>query len=127
MEAITSDFLKDFLKRKDIELQPTHEKLCLPIINRLAKKMTLGIKFNAINVADGVIVDGHHRYLASLVSGADLEKRPYVRPAACVVTNWQSVSFDESDWDTEAKIQKLNIEDAEYNGIDIQEIMKLIN
>lgn len=126
MDAITSDFLKDFLKGKDIELQPTHQKLCLPIINRLAKKMSLGIKFNAIHVADGLIIDGHHRYLASLVAGIELDRRPYVLPAANDATNWESVSFDEADWDTAAKIQKLNQEDALYNDVDIQVIMKLI-
>lgn len=68
MKQITKEVVIDFIKKNEIELKATHAKLCLPIINRLYKKMATGIKFSNIKVADGLIIDGHHRYLASLLA-----------------------------------------------------------
>ena len=67
MNQITKEIILDYLQNNQIELQSTQTKLCLPIINRLCKKMDTGIKFPSVKVVDDLIIDGHHRYLASIL------------------------------------------------------------
>lgn len=68
MEYINSEALLEVLKRTDKPLISTHDKLCLPIINRIYKKMINGIKFDDIKICGKLIIDGHHRYVSSLLT-----------------------------------------------------------
>ena len=88
--------------------------------------MSIGIKFPSIKVDGDLIIDGHHRYVASLLAGKALETVPSIKTTATVVSEWNAVTIDVNDWDTEAKIRMLNEEDANFNGIDIDEITKLL-
>lgn len=126
MEKITSELILKFITEYDIELQCTHQKLCVPIIDRIYRKMLAGIKFAEIKVADGLICDGHHRYLASLLAQYSIEKISYQSTSAMIVTSWESVFFDDEDWDTPAKIRMLNKHDADYNNIPIEELVDLL-
>lgn len=72
----TKQQLLNLIKSNKIELISTHNKLSFPVIERIYKKMTLGIKFQGIKIEGKVIVDGHHRYLASLMAEIELEKYP---------------------------------------------------
>jgi hypothetical protein len=56
-----------------LELISTHEHLSLPVIERIHKKMTLKLLFGSIQVAENVIINGHHRYLASMLANYTLE------------------------------------------------------
>lgn len=89
--------------------------------------MCAGIKFSEIKVEKGVICDGHHRYIASLLAGTSIEKITTNTTSATIVTSWESVTFEEQDWDTHAKIKMLNEQDALYNNITIEEVVKLLN
>ncbi len=40
--------------------------------------------------------------------------------------NWKSVSFDEDDWDTPAKIDMLNEQDARFNNIPVEKVVELL-
>jgi hypothetical protein len=66
VERITKEIIVEFISTNEIDLIPTHTKLCLPVINRIYKKMSAGIKFSGIKVEDTLICDGHHRYIASM-------------------------------------------------------------
>ncbi len=101
-------------------------KLCLPVINRIFKKMSIGIKFFGIKVENNLICDGHHRYIASILSNYPLERIPGKVTAATIMVPWESVTFENEDWDTEAKINMLNEQDAEYNNIHLAELLKLL-
>lgn len=122
MKQISKEDVIKLLQNNKVELRSTHDKLCLPIINRLYKKMSIGIKFSAIKVEDDLILDGHHRYLASLLANYQLERVPSNKTAATVVTDWSSVDFVDEDWDTEAKIKMLNEQDAKYNNVSLEKI-----
>ncbi len=126
MKQITKEVVIDFIKKNEIELKSTHAKLCLPIINRLYKKMATGIKFSNIKVADGLIIDGHHRYLASLLADFKLETVISSSTSATEITDWISIDYVDEDWDTQAKIKMLNEEDAKYNAVSIDEIVELL-
>ena len=126
MKDISIEIVSKFLKEEKIDLKSTHGKLCFPIINRIYKKMSLDIKFPSIKVVDDLIIDGHHRYLASLLAGCAMDRVPSIKTSATVVFEWNSVVLDADDWDTDAKIRMLNEEDAKYNGIKIDKITELL-
>lgn len=109
-----------------MELLPTHAKLCIPIINRIFRKMSAGIKFPEIKIENDVICDGHHRYIASLLASFPLDKLPGKTTSATVVTDWKLVEFEEEDWDTKAKIRMLNEHDAEFNNIPLEKVVELL-
>lgn len=126
MKEITQELILNFIAENDIEYSCTHTKLCVPIVDRIYRKMLAGIKFTEIKVDDGLICDGHHRYLASLLANYTLGIVPSVRTLATNVINWKSVAFDDEDWDTPAKIKILNEQDAEYNNISIEKLVELL-
>lgn len=126
MKQITKEIVVELLQRGELELKPTQNKVCIPIINRIYKKMCIGIVFSSISVADGLIIDGHHRYIASLLADFKLERIKSDTTSATSVTDWNSVEFVEEDWDTEAKIKMLNEIDAQYNQLPLDEMVELL-
>jgi uncharacterized protein (DUF1015 family) len=125
MQEISKEFVLKNLKESKNNLKSTHARLCFPIINRIYKKMSIGIKFPSIKVDKDLIIDGHHRYVASLLSGTKLDTIHYNKTSATVVIDWDVVILDTNDWDTEAKIKMLNEKDAEFNDIQIDKINEL--
>ena len=126
MKRITKEVIVEFISKNEIELSSTHTKLCLPVINRIFKKMSAGIKFSGIKVENNLICDGHHRYIASLLANFPLERIPGSVTSATTVVHWESVTFEDEDWGTPAKINMLNQQDADYNNIPIEKIVELL-
>jgi hypothetical protein len=126
MEKLTIELMANFIARNEMKLKSSHSRLCLPIINRICKKMQIGITFPSIKVDGDLIIDGHHRYLASLLANKTLETIPSFKTLATKETLWKDIIFDSDDWDTEAKIKMLNEEDAKYNNIEIEKIIEIL-
>jgi len=124
-ELITAEYLQQFIAKRNIELKPTQSKLCIPIIERMRQKMLKGIKFDDIKICDNLVIDGHHRYVSSLLADIQLTSVPTQKTSATQEFDWTNIEFDKNDWDTESKIQYLNEQDAKYNNIDI-EVLKQI-
>jgi hypothetical protein len=82
--------------------------------------MSHGIKFDDIKICDNLIIDGHHRYLSSLIMGVEIGSVSSHKTSATEAVNWLDVEFVENDWDTESKILHLNEVDARYNDLDIE-------
>ena len=99
---MTREIIVDFISNNKIELASTHTRLCLPIINRIFKKMSAGIKFSEIKVENNLICDGHHRYIGSLLANFSLERIQGNVTSATTQIDWTSVIFEDEDWDTEA-------------------------
>ncbi len=127
MGKLTADFVLEFIKKNNIPLKPTQSNLCLPILNRIYMKMLMGIKFTGIKVANDLIIDGHHRYLASLLAGVPLDRFPSYKTSATTAQSWCEIQFDEEDWDTKAKIDKLNREDAAENKVNLEDFLSFFN
>ena len=119
MERISKEIISEFIKKSKIDLVATQSKLCIPVINRIFLKMSVGIKFSAIKVSNNIICDGHHRYFASLLANFPLERIPGLVPSSTTEFTWDNVIFEEDDWDTSAKIAMLNDQDADYNNMSI--------
>ena len=126
MRKVTKEVIQDLIHKNEIELSSTHTKLCVPIINRIYRKMLVGIKFSGIKVENNLICDGHHRYLASLLANFTIERVPTSGTSATRLVEWKLVVFEDKDWDTQAKINMLNEQDANYNNIPIEKIVELL-
>lgn len=126
MGRVTKDIIIEFIHNNEIELSSTHTKLCLPVINRIFKKMNFDIAFPCIKVENNLICDGHHRYLAALLANYPLERIQGNITSATTMVPWEAVLFEEEDWDTPAKIKMLNEQDADYNNIAIELIVELL-
>lgn len=120
MKKITVEFIKEFIASNKIPFLATQPKLCIPIIDRLCKKMSHGIKFDDIKTCDNLVIDGHHRYLSSLIMDFNIGQVFSHKTSATKSVEWNVVEFDENDWDTPSKILHLNEQDAIYNGLDIE-------
>jgi hypothetical protein len=126
MKQITRQLIQQLLSENDIFFQSTHANLCIPIIDRIYRKMCLGILFSPIKVDGNLICDGHHRYIASLLAKNRIETVPATRTAATEVVPWHTVAFMDEDWDTPAKIILLNEQDAKFNDISVTQIIELL-
>lgn len=124
-EIKKNDILKALEESKDA-LISTHKRLCLPLIIRMYKKMENGIKFDAIKVSESTIVDGHHRYVASVLANHPLPKIKSATTSATIEYDWKDVDFVEEDWDTPEIIQKMNEADAEFNNMTLEQINEII-
>jgi len=87
--------------------------------------MTYGIKFDDIKTCDNLIIDGHHRYLSSLIVNFDIGRVLSQKTSGTKLVEWRMVELDENDWDTPSRISYLNEQDANYSGVDV-EIVKQI-
>ena len=88
--------------------------------------MRNGIKFDDIKVFDDLIIDGHHRYIASLFTDYTLGKVLSNKTSATTEYSWDTVSFVEEEWDTPDKIQYLNELDAKFNNVTVEEVIEMI-
>ena len=110
-----------------IHLSPSQKSVSFPIVERICRKMRLGVKTRSIQVAEGsIIVDGHHRYLASLLEGVELDMVDCPLSSAKDFTYWGLVELVDEDWDTPYTIDKLNRQDAKFSGMTIERLMELI-
>ncbi len=125
MKEINKEQILNAIKDSDYVLIATHRKLCLPIINRIYKKMINGIKFDDIKVCEASIIDGHHWYVSSLLANIKLGKAKSSKTSATIEYDWTQVEFVEEEWDTEDKITRLNELDAEFNNMSLEKIIEL--
>ena len=126
MKPATREFILNIISQKDKLYVSSQSRLCIPIINRIYRKMLVGIRFTEIKVDNGLICDGHHRYIASLLANYDLGIVSGTRTSATKVVDWINVDFVMEDWDTSAKITHLNELDAAYSGITLRELVELL-
>lgn len=126
MEKITAELILKNLREGEIHLHSTHNKLSIPIIDRIHKKMKNGIRFEPIKVNGNLIIDGHHRYVSSILAKFNnLETVSYPRTSATKKYKWSEVDFIDEEWDTEDKIKRLNEIDAAYNNLPLEKIIEI--
>jgi hypothetical protein len=126
MKLLPQIEINKLIEEQKLSLKPTQNRLCIPIVFRIYKKMRVGIKFTGIKVDGDLIIDGHHRFLASILAGFDLEKFPSYKTSVTNFIKWEDIEFVDEDWDTMAKIEYLNMIDAENNGITLEELTELL-
>jgi hypothetical protein len=127
VQKITAEYIKAFIGLNNVPCSATQSRICIPIILRMCRKMAYGIKFDEIKVCDNMIIDGHHRYLSSLIMKFELAQVITNSTSATKAIDWTKVEFDDDDWDTPAKIAYLNKLDASYNGLEIDFLEQIIS
>src|SRR5690554_2318562 len=125
MDKINKDTILRTLKNSDQILLSSQKRLCLPIIKRIYKKMMNGLKFDDIKVCRTLIIDGHHRYVSSVLANIRLDAVKSSKTSATIKYDWIDIEFVNEEWDTEDKIQRLNQLDAEFNNITISKLIEL--
>lgn len=114
------------MKSGNIQLAATQPSLCFPIVERIHKKMILGLRFASIQVEGGGILNGHHRYIASLLAEYPLEQTTGIRSGVKENIDWSAVMLVEEDWDSPFGIRMHNERDARYNDITVEDLLKKI-
>lgn len=127
MTTINKTTIIEALKQSKQELRATQNKLCLPIIRRIYNKMANDIKFEDIKVCDGLIIDGHHRFISSVLTKKIINHISSSKTSATIEYDWNDIEFVEVEWDTEAKINYLNRQDADFNHVTIEKIIEISN
>ncbi len=127
MNHINRETILSAINKTQTALKATQSELCLPIIRRIHNKMIYDIKFEEIKVCDGLIIDGHHRYISSLLAKKSINHVPSAKTSATTEFEWENIDFVEVEWDTEAKINHLNRQDADFNDIAIEKIIEITN
>jgi filamentous hemagglutinin len=64
----------------DSPLRTQQERVSISKIQEYVEIMRSGEDMGSIKVDGDVIVDGHHRYIASRIIGIDIEQTPWTRP-----------------------------------------------
>jgi hypothetical protein len=120
--------LEHLLSNGNFELKPSQDKLSIPLIYRIYKKMNGGlINFDALKVAEDVIIDGHHRYIASKLSETDIQIFPTTKNHIQLTFEWSDVILKSSEYDSDTEIKYHNFNDARRNGMTIDQIEKILN
>jgi hypothetical protein len=126
MPPLSHELVVEFLQNNKIELYATQTKICFPILNCIYMKLCYGIIFPPIKVDKDKIIDGHHRYLASLLANKQIQILPYPKTSATHMVDWQNMLLVQEDWDSEEMIKKLNETDAKFNNLSFSEIIEMI-
>jgi len=125
MEQITNEIILNLIREGRANLHSSHAKLSIPIINRIYRKMINDIKFDDIKICDHLIIDGHHRYISSLLANIKLGSVRSYRTLATLEYEWTDVEFVDEEWDTKSKIKFLNKLDADFNNIPFNKIIEI--
>ena len=125
MDLITIDEICKFLKFGNFEFLPTQSKICFPIIQQIYYKMKLGVEFENINIDEKLLIDGHHRYLCSLLLNRNLATNVWSSPSNIHIYQWGQIQIDAIDWESVEIIQRHNLKDAAKSGLDIELFVKI--
>ena len=96
--VVTEEKIREAMK--DAPLRTDQSGISLPAVQRYVLKLEKGLVAPSIQVADGVIVDGNHRYVAGRVFGKEPAQTPWVRPSHKTGPglSWDQVFVDAEDW-----------------------------
>jgi hypothetical protein len=72
-----------------------------------------------------MIIDGHHRYISSVLANIELERVTSSKTIATIEYNWGDVEFVSEEWDTKEKINRLNEQDALFNNLTLEKIIEI--
>tara|TARA_B110000967_G_C18880067_1_gene560530 strand:+ start:1222 stop:1599 length:378 start_codon:yes stop_codon:yes gene_type:complete len=119
MDEINIKTVVDLVKSGSLKFTATQSAINLPILQRIYKKMKLGIRFDNIRVNNSRIIDGHHRYICSILSESEIGIDEWRIGFTAVDHEWSTITVVENDYEDKDQIRAHNERDAEINGVDI--------
>lgn len=108
------------------DLKPSQDKISLPTAYRIYKKMKASLKFDAIKIADDIVIDGHHRYVASVLANANIERFLSTKNHSQTVYDWKDVILKTIDYDDQSEVRYHNFNDALRNGLTLKQVEELL-
>lgn len=124
--ALTKEQVIELLQSEKMDLEPTQNQLCFPILKRIYSKMSAGLLLPSIQVCENLIINGHHRYIAAILAGYQLGRVTSIKSGAKQPMEWKLLTIADEDWDMSSDIKMFNEEDAKYNDLDLEDIIGII-
>ena len=87
--------------------------------------MKLGISFKNIQCENDLLVDGHHRYICSILANKEIGIRPYKAPHCVIIYEWKNLKIEEKDYDSDKERKKHNLRDSLRHNADLQTFNRL--
>lgn len=123
-----SQQIQTLIASNELAYKPTQKELSIPLLQRLYNKFKAGlIGDDPILVAEDLIIDGHHRYIAACMNGLHLNEIPSHKNFSQEYLEWNQVQLSDKDYDTPAEIRHHIHNDAETFGltdIEVEQIIK---
>jgi hypothetical protein len=108
MIEITHLDVTSYIENTLFEYKPGQGAVSFPIIQRIHKRLQNGKRFSSIKVIDGIITDGHHRYICSCMLGIDFEITKGGKNPTSEGFEWTSLKVVENDYDSVKDIERYN-------------------
>ena len=110
MKDITHEQVQSILIRTSFDLMPGQGYVSFPIIQRIHRRLQNGHRFDPIKVTtDGIISDGHHRYICLSILGIEIETSKAGKNHNQPTYHWNKICLETKDYDSLAKIKKFEL------------------
>jgi hypothetical protein len=106
MSEITHNDVQFFLEKTSLDLFPGQNAISFPIIQRIHRRLLMGKRFDPIKVtSDGIICDGHHRYICLSILGIEIETIAGGKSlSAYEEFKWGNIKLESNDYDSPEEI-----------------------
>ncbi len=110
MQEITYEQVQDFLIITSFGFIPGQGEISFPIIQRIHRRLQQGRRFDPIKVtADGIISDGHHRYVCLSILGIEIKTTKAAKNHNQTTYQWDKICLETKDYDSLAKIKNFEL------------------
>ena len=110
MQEITYEQVQDFLIITSFGFIPGQDEISFPIIQRIHRRLQQGHRFDPIKVtADGIISDGHHRYVCLSILGIEIKTTKAAKNHNQNTYQWNKICLETKDYDSLAKIKNFEL------------------
>lgn len=110
MLEITHEQVQDFLIRNSFDFIPGQNEISFPIIQRIHRRLQNGLRFDPIKVTtDGIISDGHHRYVCLSILGIEIETIKAAKNHNQTTYQWDKICLEIKDYDSPDKIKEFKL------------------
>lgn len=104
---LTKEIVEELLKENSFEYVSSQKKICYPKLERIFRRLSEGKDLHPIKFAENRIVEGHHRYLCSILLKKTIEMVKGGNNLSHKISYpWNQVMIDEIDWDSPDEINK---------------------
>jgi hypothetical protein len=118
--------LHALLQGEDHPFVGSQRAVSLPIIVRLYNKIQRGVVFAPIFTKNGMVINGHHRYLAARLANSVVEHIPWETSCVKQPRAWSLVDIDEFDWDTPEAVEAHDKRDAVCMEMTLDEFLETL-
>jgi hypothetical protein len=101
MIEITHEEVEKFLLETEFDHKPGQGKISFPVIQRIHRRLQQGNSFGAIKICDGIIVDGHHRYISHKLLKLNPETVPGGANSEYIEYVWTKINLVSIDYDSD--------------------------